>query len=164
MLKLPRAYLLSALLSCISGWRCSFLSPDESDVFILSNGYTGHVVIFFEQPNGAPEEIIDGERVFSIPATGVLFTQAAADHDWSYLPRYYYDTISRSTQITTRIDWSAYRSDSLNASLMSIGNFGTEEDKGGVQFGEFYIGTKEQIDSASERSERIGIQALYRSK
>ncbi len=47
----------------------------ESETYILPNGYTGRVVIFYGQANGAAKKYINGSRVLEIPSNGILKSQ-----------------------------------------------------------------------------------------
>ena len=145
-------FLLLALLSACQ--------PSSRDVFILPVGFSGRVVIFFEQPDGEAEKVAKGERVFTIPKSGVLSSQATVADGWAALPGYYHDSISESTRIPVRIDWKDYRSDSLNASLMSVGSFERGPDHVRVRFGEFFVGSKEQIEAASREAQTKLTSAL----
>ena len=61
----------------------------EPEVHLLPAGFTGPVVILFDQANGTPPRREGRARVYEIPASGILRTQFRENDGWSS-PRYYY--------------------------------------------------------------------------
>lgn len=62
-----------AILICIS-YSCA-QQKTEYTVRLIPEGYTGPVVIFFNQKNGESKEYEDGKRIYKIPRNGVLKTK-----------------------------------------------------------------------------------------
>lgn len=160
MNKLLPTWLLFVAVPCISACQSPLGPLNKTDVFILPKGYVGRVVIFYDQPNGVPDKVVGGERIFVVPKGGVVLTQAPPSPGWAEFPRYYYDEISASTRIPTRTDWDHYSVDSTNATLISSGSFERKMGHVRVVVGEFFVGTRSQIDSLSERAETIDIESL----
>ncbi|GAC1657708.1 MAG: hypothetical protein NVS4B3_24570 [Gemmatimonadaceae bacterium] len=61
----------------------------DPEVHLLPAGFLGPVVIIYGQPNGAPPRWEGKARLFVIPPTGVLRTQAPPNPGWSN-PSYFY--------------------------------------------------------------------------
>jgi hypothetical protein len=64
--------LLSILMMFFSGCKSN---KAENETYILPNGYTGRIVIFYGQANGEAKKYADGARVLEIPSSGILKTQ-----------------------------------------------------------------------------------------
>jgi hypothetical protein len=47
----------------------------ESEVHLIPAGYRGSVVILYDRPNAEPTLYENGNRVYTIPSSGTLFTQ-----------------------------------------------------------------------------------------
>jgi len=54
------------------------ISSAPTEMFVLSDGFKGGVVIVFDQPDGIIPEIKDGFVVYAIPDTGVLKVRSKA--------------------------------------------------------------------------------------
>lgn len=70
--------ILGVLIFLFIGWIFFgyFYNKANSEIFVLPDGYTGAVIILFDEDNGTPEKLDDdGNRVFEIPSSGVLKTK-----------------------------------------------------------------------------------------
>lgn len=59
--------LLTSLTSCIN--------REEPEKHLIPKGFTGPVIIIYDQKDGKPEKYEDDFRIYEIPADGVLRTQ-----------------------------------------------------------------------------------------
>ena len=51
-------------------------NPGLEAIYLIPKGFTGVVVIIFDQPDGTPAETENGKQVYRIPLNGILRTQA----------------------------------------------------------------------------------------
>lgn len=130
----------------------------ESEIFILPEGYTGRVLVIFNQKKGQPTEYNGSSRVYRIPPSGVLMTQFSTSKGWKDLPRFYYEKINDQNEIPVKADFKDLSSVDTNATLSSSGKvYKNIDGTGEVQFLETYVGTKEQIKEYSEKLSKSNI-------
>jgi asparagine N-glycosylation enzyme membrane subunit Stt3 len=127
-------------------------SIKEEVTFILPEGYVGYVIIIYDQKDGEKVKYDGSTRVYEIPSSGILKTQFSADYGWSDFPKFYYNN-NDSEEIVYFYDFDQIPS----GKIVSYGNTtGTanKDLKGDftVNFSKHYIGTKEQIESAIEKT------------
>jgi hypothetical protein len=48
-------------------------NPEPAD-FLIPKGYSGRVVVVFEQKEGAKHKYVNGRRIYEIPSNGILLT------------------------------------------------------------------------------------------
>ncbi|GAC1654437.1 MAG: hypothetical protein NVS4B3_18420 [Gemmatimonadaceae bacterium] len=71
----------------------------EPEVHLLPAGFRGPVVIIYGQPNGDPPRREGRVRLYIIPPSGVLRTQAAPNRGWSKPSYFYVDAAGRRSPI-----------------------------------------------------------------
>ena len=130
----------------------------EPEIFILPEGYTGCVLVIFNQKNGQPIEYSGSSRVYRIPPSGILMSQFSTNKGWKDLPRFYYKKINDQNEIPVKADFEDLSSIETNATLSSFGKaYKNIDGTGEVQFLESYVGTKEQIKKYSEKLSKSNI-------
>ena len=72
-----RNLILTLLSFCIC---VGCIENGENSIKLLPKGYTGPVLIVFNQPNGEPKEYEDGKRLYRIPKDGILKTKFEPDY------------------------------------------------------------------------------------
>ena len=140
--------LILSMFSCSRGHR---------EIYVLPNGYTGRVVIIYDQANGAAKTYENGSRVYRIPESGVLKTQFSGNYEWSEFPDFHYGRIDKETQIPLQVEWENHSFDSVNATLVSTGSVYKIDDNTRIKFGEFYVGTKKQVEEATKQARQVDI-------
>jgi hypothetical protein len=138
-----------ALQSCEQG---------EKEILILPKNFTGYIIIVYNQNNGSPAKLENGKRVYRIPEDGILKSQFSNNTGWKDLPEFYYERIEKANQIPFKID---YKDISVDSVVAYGGTSGVaNKDLAGkevVRFVEYYVGNKQQIDSAYQKAEKLDI-------
>lgn len=147
--------LLATLLSC--------RQIGEQEIYLLPKGYTGRVLVILNQKDGAPKKYEGKSRVYEIPETGILKTQFSNNEGWAELPQFYYDRIDKQNQIPVKVDYKDISLDEVNATLVSTGiAYKNIDGTGEIKFTECYVGTKSQIDEASQEAEKRNVVDLIK--
>jgi hypothetical protein len=93
-------------------WLCFliFLSGCEpgtkmipGEIHILPNGYTGNVMIIFDQPNGVPKKMYKGFRLYEIPDSGILRTREKFEIGYFPCTDYYFNYVGNNDTIPITI-------------------------------------------------------------
>jgi hypothetical protein len=72
----------------------------QSEIHLIPRGYTGWVAVAFRAPNGEPATHEGAARLYRIPASGVLLTQAEPNRGVSPAWKFYFeDTSGARTEI-----------------------------------------------------------------
>jgi hypothetical protein len=133
----------------------------DDEMFILPEGYRGVVFILYDQKNGEPAKYEQGKRVYEIPPNGVLKTQFSLNTGWHRFGEYYYKENGKLVKIPYVIDGKDTESnrsiepDKVHVCCSSSGKAGKDPNDAPIIFGQFYVGTKEDISNASEKREKI---------
>ncbi len=54
---------------------CIRSTPCENEIYLLSTGFHGKIIVFFDQPDGQTIQYENDARVYQIPSSGLLKTQ-----------------------------------------------------------------------------------------
>jgi len=73
----PFGLLLLSLFGCQTG---------EPEMVVTPRGFTGYVLVVFNQPTGRPPRYAGRQRLYEVPASGVLKTQFTANYGWTGIP------------------------------------------------------------------------------
>jgi hypothetical protein len=138
-----------ALTSCNKG---------EHEIIIATPGFTGRVLIIYDQPNGADPVYSNGKRVYRIPANGILKTKMSPNPGWIGTPEFYYQKISHDKMIWYESDPRKLPMDRVVAYGGSAGS--TSEKNQIIRFLVYYVGSKTEIDSAYEKTSSLDIIKL----
>lgn len=135
----------------------------EQEIYLLPKGYTGHVLVILNQKNGTPKKYEGKARVYEIPENGILKTQFSNNEGWTELPQFYYDRIDKQNQIPVKVDYKDISLGEVNATLVSTGvAYKNIDGTGEIKFAECYVGTKAQIDEASQKTEKVNVADLVK--
>lgn len=70
---------------------CSLIQPNPTDgIYLIPKGYTGEVVIVYDQPDGLMPELENGLYVFRIPENGIMkvkppLVEGIVEHSYFYV-------------------------------------------------------------------------------
>lgn len=132
----------------------------EDAIFVVPEGYTGYIIIIYNQENGAEMEYKEGKRVYEIPSTGILKTKFKANYGTSNFPLFYYGKVD-GNEIPYKTEINSVSANNVNAFGGSVGK--ANKDLAGtsvVEFSLHYIGNEEQIREAIREVERMDIGSL----
>lgn len=135
---------------------CSF---GDNETYLIPKAYKGFVLIIFNQPDGAEIEDENGTRVYRIPSDGILKTRFSPNRGWHRLPKFFYVENGMRTEIPFR-DYKELRNDSVQACCVSSGRTGRTPNDNSIEFDQFYVGTKQDIDAASEKANKLKVVDL----
>jgi hypothetical protein len=146
---------------CIIGLALQSCAQGEKEIFILPDKFTGHILVIYDQKDGAIDKLEKGNRIYEIPGNGILKTQFSTNPGWKDFPEFYYKRIDSLNKIPFKIDYKSIPIDSVVAYGGSSGaankDYAANEV---VRFIEYYIGNKMQIDSAYQKAEKLDILKL----
>lgn len=145
-------FMTMTLLSCDKG---------EQEIIIVPKGYRGYLVIIFNQKDGVVEKYDGKKRVYEMPENGVLKTQFKGNYGLREFTEFYYEKISPENKISSFAEFRNIPPDSV---VGLIGPNGTvkkaADSEERIEFVEFYVGTKQDIEQAKKQVERLGIIKL----
>lgn len=148
---------LSMILLLIS----SCTQKGQDSIYILPKDYTGYVIIFFNQPNGASEQVYNNKRIYNIPKSGVLKTKFSPEYLQTHLPEFYYNEVNKKYQLPLVVDWKDYKKETINISMPSMGKTYKKIDGSeAIEYEIFFVGTKDQVQKYSEEFNKIDIVEL----
>lgn len=133
--------LLFIMIGCSTG--------GEQEVLVVPKNFKGYVLVIFNQKNGQPIRYMGKKRVYEIPANGMLKTQFKVNNGWRDLREYYVDEISHENMLPSFVEAEKIPKDKTVGFMGETGtvkknNKSTER----VEFSEFYIGTRSDIEKA----------------
>ena len=159
--------LLSLILLAPLNNSCSF-HPNE--IYLIPKGYTGDVIIFFDQPDGVTPEMENGSYVYKIPADGILKVKTQGGVGIFTKSFYYVDENNQREKLKTlrvtgdrsptgepqnkfgNITQDQYEHTVYVMAVGGLGSFNTK--KGIIQFTSFIIGTPKDSDQLYMKMER----------
>ncbi len=121
--------------------------------FIIPEGYTGDVYIFYSDPTGKPAPH-DARITFRVPREGILFAPGPIVDGWTRDEYYFQDRSGTQRRIENLWNTTVQRTPENLANDKDIGIFfprsGTMGDSTGctVKYEEFYVGTKAHLLSS----------------
>ena len=153
----PMSKLLSLafiILTSLPGSTCQpKLAEDQS--FVLSNGFTGRVIIFFGQQDGTPAKYEYGRRVFEVPDSGILKSQLSPNPGWRRFDKYFYLVNGIRIEVPYVVEPRDLDPDKVQACCFSSGRAAKTPNDGFVQYVQFYVGTKAEINDAFKKAEKV---------
>lgn len=135
----------------------------EQEVVIVPKGYTGYVLIIYDQPNGAEPTSENGKRLYTIPSNGILKTKFSPNPGWMEFPEFYYGSIAPENKIPFKANMKTLPVDSIVAfggTAGSINKDATGTEK--VKVLTYHIGNKAQIDSTYQQVQKLDILELVK--
>lgn len=134
----------------------------EDNIYLLENGYTGKVIILYDQKMGDEKEYEGNKRLYRIPASGVLKTQFFINRGYRLLPEVYYDNNGERVTIPVVIDLTEEDENRVVATLATTGKLYDAYGKIGLEYSIFYVGTIEQIRKSSEEVAKLDLRLLIK--
>lgn len=133
----------------------------ENEAFILPKNYTGYILIIFNQSNGSLPKYDGKKRVYEVPVSGILRTSFTKNDGWTDFPQFYYEKIRQSNQIAFKTELEKLPTDTTVAFGGTSGSVKkSEKSEERIEFVEFYVGTKSQIELAKEDLAKLDIVKL----
>jgi len=133
----------------------------EQEVVVVPKGFTGYVIIIFNQENGQPVKYDGKKRVYEVPPNGILKTQFNVNDGLRDFTEYYYGLIAPENKLASFVDVEKIPKDKK---VGFMGATGTVKKNGKsterVKFSEFYIGTNSDIEKAKKLVEKLNIANL----
>ncbi|MEO1559037.1 MAG: hypothetical protein AAFS12_05170 [Cyanobacteria bacterium J06632_19] len=71
----------------------------NSEVFVLPKGYSGAVIVVYEQEEGINTNVVDGVVVYHIPKNGILKVKTALSYGSSNPPEFYEESQQEKNKI-----------------------------------------------------------------
>lgn len=124
----------------------------DDEKHILPNGFTGPVLIVFNQRGGVDVPIEDGIRIYRIPKSGKLVTSLPPNYGWGFFSYYYENGVSIP---------QAEPGESSNRSDTGVQIWGVQVGVAGVldrdnySFKSYTVGRLKDIDSLAKVGEKI---------
>ena len=145
------------LLSMLVVSSCFFFRYPRDGIYLIPKGYTGDVIILFNQPDGVVPEVENGLYVYKIPENGILKVKIKGRTGIVNKSYYYVDKNNEMQKIeylriTGDIDPSGRPKDKFDGAInqdeyengifvMNAGGLGSFDTKSGrVQFTTFTVG------------------------
>lgn len=149
---LGMCFLLTAAASCQRG---------EREIIVVPKGYTGYIVIIYNQKQGTATKYHDKRRVYEIPSSGILKTQFSANYGWREFPEFYCEKIAPENKIPFETEFKNVPQDSIVA-FGGVSGGANKDHKGEdvVRYLEYYVGNKEQIEAAVAAAEKLDVLEL----
>ncbi|WP_369899447.1 hypothetical protein [Bacillus manliponensis] len=133
---------------------CNSDKPGTDEIYLIPDGYTGCVSIFYDVKNASPLEIKDKVITYKIPEDGILrassnetFGWGQKEHSGWHETKYYY-VDREGNKVRKLIEYE---------DIHSIGNTGDSfKDEDGtindVSYHKFFIGTEEEAEKSGSCS------------
>lgn len=148
---------------------CFFFSnKEEGEIFLIPEGYTGTVVVFFNMPNGKEGKTENDYRVYEIDSNGVLFTTLAEPLKLVSLKNikyYYYNKKTKKRTELKYIDKDLYESfDKGTTCIFSkvLENGVSDKTHKQYDYMHFIVGTMRSADSLYMRRENTHLPNLIK--
>ena len=139
----------------------SCIANGEQEVIVVPKNFKGYIVIIFNQKEGTPIKYEGKKRVYEIPKNGILRTQFKINDGWREFAEYYYESITPENKLPSFAEIKKNPTDSIVGLMGANGtvkmNSKSEER---LEFCEFYIGNKSDIEQAQEQVEKLDILKL----
>lgn len=142
---------------------CQLLGCDQGEgtIIVVPKGYTGYVMIIYDQVNGAEPIYENGKRVYRVPESGILKTKFSPNSGWTEFPEFYYEKISATNKIPYKFDPKTLPADSIVAFGGAAGSINKDpKGKEVIKLLTYHIGNKAQIDSTYELVQKLDIIKL----
>lgn len=132
----------------------------EDETFIVPKDYQGYVIVLYNQKDGVKPKYEGGKRVYEIPESGVLKTQFSSSYGYASKSECYISSIDANNKLKVSSLGKDLSKDEVIACCFSTGKSYKNSDNEAVEYLKFYVGTKNQIDVASESFEKLHVANL----
>jgi hypothetical protein len=149
---------------------CFSIFSSRDGIYLIPKGYTGDVIIIFNQPDGAELEIESGLYVYKIPKDGILKVRSAGKTGIVNKSYFYVGENNQRQEIKTlritgerdpagqpqnkfgNISQSEYESSVFVMNASGLGSFNTKN--GVVQYTSFIVGTPKESERLYDQMEK----------
>lgn len=149
---------------------CSKISVPTDGIYLIPKGYTGDVIIIFDQPDGIVPEIESGFYLYKIPKDGILKVKTKGVTGYVNKSYYYIDENNGRQKIEYlrvtgerdssgmpqnkhgNITQNEYENEIYVMNAGGLGSFNTK--KGVVQYTSFIIGTPKDGDDFYDKKQK----------
>lgn len=137
----------------------------EQEIIVAPKNFKGYIIIIFNQKDGTPIKYEGKKRMYEIPQSGILKTQFRVNDGWREFPEYYYERVTPKNKLSSFTDLKKVPPETTVGLMGSNGTVKkNSESEERLEFSEFYIGTKFDIEKAQEQLENLDIMKLKESK
>lgn len=141
------------LLFCLLLGSCKSRKAEDV-VYLIPKNYQGVVIIFFDDPNGKDTEYRKENRVYRIPANGILKTKFLLTKSLHQQSFFYIDSLGERENIPyyTAIDLREHRIDSSRIICYNLENAVTKDrvTSRKKNFSLFLVSTIKNLDSIAK--------------
>ncbi len=149
------------ILSLIISFMLFSCDIGEQEIIVVPKDYKGYVLIIFNQKDGNPTKYEGKKRVYEIPQNGILKTQFTGNYGSVGFADYYYENISLGNKLSSFVEIEKMPIDKIVGFRGATGTVKkSAESEERIEFVEFYIGTKSQIEQAQQELEKLDIVKL----
>jgi|SRR6218665_26757 len=150
--------ILSLMLTCCN-------TNGEQEVIVVPKSFKGYIIIIFNQKGGTPVKYEGKKRMYEIPRSGILKTQFNVNDGWREFAEYYYEKVMSENKLPSFTELKKVPVDTIVGFMGASGTVKkSSEGEERLEFSEFYIGTKLDIEQTQEQVEKLDIIKLTESK
>lgn len=133
----------------------------EQEIIVVPKNYKGYIIIVFNQEDGVPAKYEGKKRVYEIPQSGVLRTQFKVNDGGREFAEYYYDKIAPENKLPSFVEIKKVPTDTVVGFMGANGTVKkSSKSEERLEFCEFYIGTKADIEQAQGQVEKLDFVKL----
>lgn len=133
----------------------------ENEIFVLPEGYTGYILVIFDQEKGIQPKYFEDSRLYEVPQNGILKSIHTTNDGWTDFPMFYYQEVTRNKQIPFVTSLDNVPTDEIVAYGGTSGSIKKSADsEERIRFIKFYVGTKPQIEQAQHDLNKLNILKL----
>ena len=149
------------LIFVILSFMLSGCDSGKQEIIIAPKDFKGYVLIIFNQKDGKPTQYEGKKRVYEIPQNGILRTQFTGNYGSVGFAEYYYEKIISENKLPSFVE---IEKTPINTVVGFRGATGTvkksADSEEWIEFVEFYIGTKSDIEQYQIEIEKLNIVQL----
>ena len=133
----------------------------EQEIIIVPKDYTGYILVIFNQEEGEPVRYEGRKRVYEIPQNGILKTQFSGNYGSVGFAEFYYKNIDPGNKLSSFAEMEKVPGNTVVGFRGPTGTVKkSRENDDRIEFVEFYVGSKAQIDQAREDIKKLDIVKL----
>jgi len=137
--------------------------PSEPETHLIPAGYQGDIIVVFNVRDGEPSRFEGERRLYEVPSTGILETQAEPNYGCGDLPHYFYVGADGRRQSITEFwpstvpDTAENRVDNEKVGVWfpTNGWLGNAGEPCSVPFMQYFVGTKATLLTRADADQLI---------
>lgn len=135
----------------------------EQEIIIVPRNFKGYIIIIHNQKDGMPTKYQSNKRVYEIPQNGILKTKFKINEGWREFAEYYYEKIVPENKLSSFAEIKKVPIDTVVGFMGANGTVKKDnKNEDLIEFSEYYIGTKSEIEQAQEQVEKLDIPKLLK--